>query len=248
MLVIDDDAAVRDLLQRFLGKEGFRVVSASGGEEGLRLARELRPDAITLDVMMPGMDGWAVLSTLKADPDVSDIPVIMLTIIDDKNLGYTLGAADYLTKPIDRGRLVSLLEKYQRNHSPCSVLIVEDDPSSRRTLRQMLKKEGCEVVEAENGHVALERVARSRPSVILLDLMMPQMDGFEFVADLRSREEWRTIPVVVLTAKDITQEDRLRLNGYVTQVIQKGTYSRDALLAEVRDLVRARCVGKDRDE
>jgi CheY-like chemotaxis protein len=238
VLVIDDDVAVRDLLQRFLGKEGFHVVSASGGEEGLRLARELRPDAITLDVMMPGMDGWAVLSALKADPHVSDIPVIMLTLIDDKNLGYTLGAADYLTKPINRDRLVSLLEKYQRNHSPCRVLIVEDDPSSRRTLHQILKMEGFEVAEAENGRVALERVVRSRPSVILLDLMMPQMDGFEFVADLRSREEWRTIPVVVATAKDITQEDRLRLNGYVTQVIQKGTYSRDALLAEVRDLLR----------
>jgi CheY-like chemotaxis protein len=239
VLVIDDDATVRDLLQRFLGKEEFHVVSASEGEEGLRLARELHPDAITLDVMMPGMDGWAVLSALKADPDVSDIPVIMLTIVDDKNLGYTLGAADYLTKPVDHDRLVSLLEKYRRDHSPGNVLVVEDDPSSRRTLRQMLKKEGFEVAEAENGRVALEHVARSRPSVILLDLMMPQMDGFEFVADLRSREEWRTIPVVVLTAKDITQEDRLRLNGYVTQVIQKGTYGRDALLAEVRDLVRA---------
>jgi CheY-like chemotaxis protein len=244
VLVIDDDARVRDLLERFLGKEGFHVVSASGGEEGLRLARELRPAAITLDVMMPDMDGWAVLSALKADPDVSDVPVILLTIVDDKNLGYALGAADYLTKPIDRDRLVSLLEKYQRNHSPCSVLIVEDDPSSRRTLRQMLKKQGCEVAEAENGHEALERVARSRPSVILLDLMMPHMDGFEFVADLRSREEWRTIPVVVVTAKDITEEDRLRLNGCVTEVIQKGTYSREALLGEIRDLVRAHCVGQ----
>jgi len=239
VLVIDDDATVRDLLQRFLGKEEFHVVSASEGEEGLRLARELHPDAITLDVMMPGMDGWAVLSALKADPDVSDIPVVMLTIVEDKNLGYTLGAADYLTKPVDHDRLVSLLEKYRRDHSPGNVLVVEDDPSSRRTLRQMLKKEGFEVAEAKNGRVALEHVARSRPSAILLDLMMPQMDGFEFVADLRSREEWRTIPVVVLTAKDITQEDRLRLNGYVTQVIQKGTYGRDALLAEVRDLVRA---------
>ena len=106
VLVIDDEAAVRDLMQRFLTKEGFRVVTALGGEEGLRLARELRPDAITLDVMMPGMDGWAVLSALKADPDLADIPVIMLTIVDDKNLGYALGASDYLTKPIDRERLV----------------------------------------------------------------------------------------------------------------------------------------------
>jgi CheY-like chemotaxis protein/nitrogen-specific signal transduction histidine kinase len=246
VLVIDDDATVRDLLERFLGKEGFNVVSADGGEEGLRLAGELRPDVITLDAMMPGMDGWAVLAALKADPDVSDIPVIMLTMVDDKNVGYALGAAEYLTKPIERQRLVSLLKKYRHDHSPFNILIVEDDPSSRRTLRQMLEKEGSQVAEAENGRVALEHVARSRPSLILLDLMMPEMDGFEFVADLRSREEWRDIPVVVLTAKKITHEDRQRLNGYVTQVIQKGANSRDALLDEVRNLIRACC--NDRDE
>jgi CheY-like chemotaxis protein len=244
VLVIDDDPAVRDLLQRFLGKEGFHVVSASGGQEGLRLARELRPNAITLDVIMPDMDGWEVLSALAADPDVSDIPVIMLTIVDEKNLGYTLGAVDYLTKPIDRERLVSLLEKYRHNHSPFSVLVVDDDPASRRALRQMLKKERFEVAEAENGLVALERVARSRPSMILLDLMMPQMDGFEFVAQLRGREEWRAIPVVVVTAKDITQEDKLRLNGYVAQIIKKGAHNRDVLLTEVRDLIRTHSIGQ----
>src|SRR5829696_9097078 len=183
VLVIDDEATVRDLLERFLSKQGFNVVSADGGEEGLRLAGELRPDVITLDVMMPGMDGWAVLAALKADPDVSDIPVIMLTMLDDKNVGYALGAAEYLTKPIERQRLVSLLEKYRHDHSPFNILIVEDDPSSRRTLRQMLENESFQVVEAENGRVALEHVARSRPSLILLDLMMPKMDGFEFVAD-----------------------------------------------------------------
>ena len=127
VLVIDDDATVRDLLERFLGREGFRVVSADGGEEGLRLARELRPDAITLDAMMPGMDGWSVLSALKADPEVSDIPVIMLTLVDDKNLGYALGAADYLTKPVDRQRLVSVLEKYRTDDSPSDILVVDDE-------------------------------------------------------------------------------------------------------------------------
>ncbi|HEY9423147.1 MAG TPA: ATP-binding protein, partial [Thermoanaerobaculia bacterium] len=128
VLVIDDDAAVRDLLQRYLRKEGFRVVSAGGGEEGLRLAGELCPDVITLDAMMPGMDGWAVLSHLKAAPELSDIPVVMLTMVDDKSLGYALGAADYLTKPIERQRLVSILEKYRQDEYPCDVLIVDDDP------------------------------------------------------------------------------------------------------------------------
>ena len=236
MLVIDDDAAVRDLMQRFLAKEGFRIVTAAGGEEGLRLARELRPDAITLDVMMPGMDGWAVLSALKADPDLADIPVIMLTIVDDRNLGYALGAADYLTKPIDRERLVAVLRQHRRD---LPVLVVDDDVEARQLFRRMLEREGWTVVEAANGRVALERLRDSSPSVILLDLMMPEMDGFEFVAELRRHEPWRAIPIVVVTAKDLTDDDRERLNGHVEKILQKGAHGREQLLAEVRDLVAA---------
>jgi CheY-like chemotaxis protein len=236
VLVIDDEAAVRDLMQRFLTREGFRVVTAPGGEEGLRRARELRPDAITLDVMMPGMDGWAVLSALKADAEVADIPVIMLTIVDDKNLGYALGASDYLTKPIDRERLVKVLTQHRRD---LPVLVVDDDAGLRQLLRRMLEPEGFTVVEAENGRVALERLDDVRPSVILLDLMMPEMDGFEFVAEFRRREAWRAIPIVVVTAKDLSQDDRERLNGHVQKILQKGTHGRDQLLAEVRELVSA---------
>ena len=234
VLVIDDEAAVRDLMQRFLAKEGFRVVTAAGGEEGLRRARELRPDAITLDVMMPGMDGWAVLSALKADPDVADVPVIMLTIVDDRNLGYALGASDYLTKPIDRDRLVTVLKQHRRDRP---VLVVDDDAGLRQLLRRMLEPEGYAVVEAENGRVALERLRDVSPSVVLLDLMMPEMDGFEFVAELRRHEAWRAIPVVVITARDLSRDDHERLNGYVQKILQKGEHGRDQLLAEVRELV-----------
>ena len=234
VLVIDDEAAVRDLMQRFLTKEGFRVVTAAGGEEGLRRARELRPDAITLDVMMPGMDGWAVLSALKADPDVADVPVIMLTIVDDRNLGYALGASDYLTKPIDRDRLVTVLKQHRRDRP---VLVVDDDAGLRQLLRRMLEPEGYAVVEAENGLVALERLRDVSPSVVLLDLMMPEMDGFEFVAELRRHEAWRAIPVVVITARDLSRDDHERLNGYVQKILQKGEHDRDHLLAEVRELV-----------
>jgi CheY-like chemotaxis protein len=242
VLVIDDEAIVRDLMQRFLVKEGFRVALATGGEEGVRLAKELRPDAITLDVMMPGMDGWAVLSALKADPDVADIPVIMLTIVDDKNLGYALGASDYLTKPLDRERLLSVLNKYRRD---APVLVVDDDAALRELLRRILEGAGYTVVEAENGRVALERLRTMAPGVILLDLMMPEMDGFEVVAEVRRHEAWRTIPIVVVTAKELTAEDRQRLNGYVERILQKGAYTRDTLLAEVRDLVAA-CVARRR--
>jgi GAF domain-containing protein/CheY-like chemotaxis protein len=234
VLVIDDEAAVRDLMQRFLTKEGFRIVTASGGEEGLRRARELRPDAITLDVMMPGMDGWAVLSALKADPDLADIPVIMLTIVDDRNLGYALGASDYLTKPIDRERLVAVLKQHRRD---LPVLVVDDDVEVRQLFRRMLEPEGYTVVEAQNGRAALERLRDVSPSVILLDLMMPEMDGFEFVAEFRRHEAWRAIPIVVVTAKDLSHDDRERLNGHVEKILQKGTHGREQLLAEVRDLV-----------
>jgi hypothetical protein len=234
VLVIDDEPAVRDLMQRFLTKEGFRVVTAPGGEDGLKLARELRPDAITLDVMMPGLDGWAVLTALKADPDIADIPVIMLTIVDDRNLGYTLGAADYLTKPIDRDRLVTVLKKYRRD---LPVLIVDDDAVLRQLLRRILEPEGYKVVEAENGRVALDRLRGVSPSVILLDLMMPEMDGFEFVTEFRRHEAWRAIPIVVITARDLSRDDHERLNGYVQKILQKGANGRDQLLAEVRELV-----------
>jgi CheY-like chemotaxis protein len=239
VLVIDDDPAVRDLLQRFLSKERFRVVSASSGEEGLRLAKERRPTAISLDVLMPGMDGWAVLTALKADPDLAEIPVIMLTIVEDKNLGYALGASNYLTKPIDRERLAVVLQKYRCAQPPCQVLVVEDDTATRELLRRMLEKEGWRVTEADNALSALERVAETRPELILLDLVMPELDGFQFVEALHQREAWRSISVVVVTAKDLTEEDRLRLRGSVEQILQKGVYSRDALLRVVRELVAA---------
>ena len=221
VLVIEDDPGARDLLTRFLTKEGYRVETAAGGEAGLRLARELHPDIITLDVMMPDMDGWAVLSDLKADPDLADIPVVMLTIVDNKNLGYALGAADYLTKPIQRDRLLAVLAKYCPPSEPATVLVVEDDVETQEVIRRLLEKAGIQVMVAENGRVALERLAEGQPGLILLDLMMPEMDGFQFVDHVRQHEAWRAIPIVVVTAKDLTAADRLRLNGYVTEIIRK---------------------------
>jgi signal transduction histidine kinase/CheY-like chemotaxis protein len=236
VLVIDDDSAVRDLMSRFLGKEGFRVVAAGGGEEGLRFARELQPDVITLDVLMPGMDGWSVLAALKADASLADIPVVMLTMLDDRNLGYALGAADYLTKPIDRERLVAVLGRYRRD---LPVLVVDDDADFRDLARRMLEREGYTVIEADNGRVALDRLRDSIPGVVLLDLMMPEMDGFDFVAAVRADATWRSVPIVVITAKNLSPEEHERLNGSVARVLQKGALSRETLLGEVRDLVTA---------
>jgi len=240
VLVIDDDPAARDLMHRFLTKEGFRPATAAGGEEGLRLARTLRPVAITLDVMMPGMDGWAVLQQLKADPETQDIPVIMLTMVDNKNIGFALGATDYMTKPIDRGRLAALLGRYRCTGETCGVLLVEDDEPTREMMRALLVREGWNVVEAANGRVALACMETACPDLILLDLMMPEMDGFEFAQRLRGRAEWRAVPVIVLTAKDITEADRLRLNGYVEKIVQKGAWDQGALVREIGALVAAR--------
>jgi CheY-like chemotaxis protein len=240
VLVIDDDPTVRDLLQRFLAKEGFKVVCAVDGEEGLEKARQLCPDAITLDVMMPGMDGWAVLTALKASQATADIPVIMLTILDDQNKGYTLGAAEYVSKPLDRERLLKILAKYRKGDGQ-RVLVVDDDEAARAAMRRLLEGEGWAVSEAENGRVALDCLAKLRPVAILLDLIMPEMDGFEFIRGMQSREELNRPPVIVITAKDITTEDRLRLNGYVEKILEKGSCSREQLMREVRDMV-ATCV------
>ena len=236
VLVIDDDPAVLELLQRSLSKEGFLVRCASSGEEGLRLAREEHPNAITLDVMMPGMDGWSVLTELKGDPATADIPVIMLTIVEDREQGFTLGATEYMTKPVERERLVAILNRYLKGTSK-EVLIVEDAAQDREMLRRILEKEGYDVREAENGRVGLEQVAEQRPRLILLDLMMPEMDGFQFIHALRQNEETRGVPVIVITARDLTAEVRERLNDHVQVTLQKGAFSRTDLLNEVRQLV-----------
>jgi PAS domain S-box-containing protein len=237
VLVIDDDARVHDMLRRSLAKEGFRVEVASGGEEGLRMVRQVRPDAITLDVMMPGMDGWAVLSALKADPQTADIPVVMLTIVDNQNMGYSLGAAEYLTKPIDRDRLTALLKKYAGEAYARTALVVDDEADAREILRRQLESDGWSVQSAVNGRVALEMLGARIPALILLDLMMPEMDGFEFVEELRMKPEWREIPVVVVTSKDLTSEERMRLNRHVEMILQKGSYNCEALLRETGRLV-----------
>jgi signal transduction histidine kinase/DNA-binding response OmpR family regulator len=239
VLVIDDDPTVHDLMRRFLSKEGLRMQAASSGEEGLRLAKALRPTAITLDVLMPEMDGWSVLARLKTDPDLADIPVIMLSIVHDQHLGYALGAVEYLTKPIDWERLGAILRKYRCPHPPCSMLVVEDDGAMRQRLRDALEEQGWMVTEADNGRVALERLEEVRPELILLDLMLPEMDGFAFIEALRHQDAWRSVPIVVVTAKDLTPDDCRRLNGSVERILQKGAYNPEELLHEVRDLVAA---------
>jgi CheY-like chemotaxis protein len=212
------------------------VHSASSGAAGLELARKLKPAVITLDVMMPGTDGWAVLAALKGDPLTADIPVIMVTIVDDKNLGVALGATDYVTKPIDWHRLMTIIRRNAHNGAN-KLLIVEDDERMREMLRRTLEKGGWTVAEATNGRTGLLALEQNAPNLILLDLMMPEMDGFQFMQELRRSAVWRQIPVIVITSKDLTDEDRKRLNGEVTRILKKGAYSIDELLTEVQRAV-----------
>ena len=230
VLVIDDDPEAREILECFLAREGFDVVTADSGDAGLRLAHDIEPAIITLDVLMPEMDGWSVLRALKADPGLRDIPVIMLTMVDDKSRGYALGATDYLSKPVDRDLLHRTLAHYQTPETPSPVLLVEDDADTREVMRRMLDKAGWPVMEATNGREALDQMANTRPGIILLDLMMPVMDGFDFLLEMRAREDWCDIPVIVLTAKNLTEEDRQLLSGKVEQVIEKGATSHEQLI------------------
>ncbi len=247
VLVIDDDVEVRDMLQKYLSKLGYQVEIADNGEKGLRLAKKVLPDVITLDVMMPKMDGWEVLSHLKADPELAHIPVIMLSMIEDKSVGYSLGASDYLMKPITREQLSKVLQKYHfsQNEQAHLVMVIDDDPVTRDMVARMLRKAGFRVCKVEDGRVALNYAQKKRPDLILLDLQMPEMDGFEFVSKIH--QVYDSIPIVVLSAKDITNEDRLRLNDSVASFFQKGSYSRDELLAQVDKLLsvewRGRCPG-----
>ena len=247
VLVVDDDPISRDLIERALSRQGLHIEVADGGEQALRLAKKLRPDVITLDVIMPGMDGWTVLSALKADPELASIPVILLSFVGNKSLGFALGASDYLTKPVDGKRLAALLNKYRRdqdcvasNNLTGQILIVEDDVATRKILRRILEKQGWAVTEADSGRAALEKLEIARPHLILLDLMLPDMDGFELIGELRKSHSRDPIPIVAITGKDLTPAESQQLNGYVARVLQKGVYSCDTLLRDVRSIVNDR--------
>ena len=236
VLVIDDDATARELISDHLKAGGFSVVTAAGGVEGIKLAKELQPTAITLDVMMPDLDGWSVLAALRQNPELADIPVIMVSIVDDKRRGIALGAAGYLTKPIDRERLLQLVRRFQAPTRATRVLMVEDDASQRERMLGWLERPHWIVREAANGREALDLLREEKPDVILLDLMMPEMDGFEVVAALQGDKDWRDIPVIVITSLDLDAKDRERLNSGVQSVLVKEKFRPEDLVERIRQL------------
>ncbi len=235
ILVIDDDENQRVLMTRFLQREGFRARTATNGEAGLALARELKPRAILLDVMMPGIDGWSVLSALKADPELSAIPVVMVTFVEQRSLAASLGAADYVLKPVRWERFKAVMERFSTHRG--DVLVVDDDADTRQRIRSFLEKDGWRVMEAEHGQAGLQQVADHRPEVVLLDLTMPVMDGFTFLQQLRALPRCDDLPVVVLTAADLTRQDRRRLAG-ASQILNLGDVSLQGLAERLRRLAQ----------
>ena len=230
VLVIDDDADQRALMTKFLHREGFKVRLAPDGNAGLTLARELKPHAILLDVMVPGIDGWSVLSALKADAELTDIPVIMVTFVEQRALAASMGAADSVMKPVRWDRFKGVMDRYRPPEG--DVLVVDDDADARTRIRKALERDGWRVREAEDGRAGLDQLA-TRPGIVLLDLTMPVMDGFAFLEAMRARPECADIPVVVLTALDLTSEDRRRLRG-ASQILHKGYVSVQALAERLR--------------
>ena len=240
ILVVDDDATVHELLTRQLTREGYKVVCVEGGDVALQLAREIKPTIITLDVMMPGMDGWTVLSKLKADDELKDIPVVMLSMLKSKSQGMALGASDYLTKPVERNTLISVLKRFIPKHKEnghYDILILEDDKDTQELFQRTAEREGWKPRTAENGVVGLQRVNESIPDLILLDLMMPEMDGLTFLAELRKKSEWEEIPVIAVTAKELTEDDLEFLNAQTQQVLHKSEYTPPDLVQQIRTVL-----------
>ena len=236
ILVIEDVEFNRDLLVQLLEDE-YQVLTAVNGAEGLALAERERPDLVLMDLSLPVVDGWEVLHELKADPGTKNIPIIVVSIVDNKDLGYRLGAFDYLLKPFDRDTVLAALARIAPRHG--RLLVVDDDPDVVEIVRQMLEGEPYEVEAALDGQEALDAIARQRPDVILLDLLMPRMDGFAVLEHLRQDAEQRAIPVIVLTAKTLTAVEHAVLEQSVLKVIQKRGLDRDHFVQELRGALQA---------
>ncbi|NLT72404.1 MAG: response regulator [Verrucomicrobiaceae bacterium] len=239
ILVIDDDEKVRDLLERILTNDGHRVLTAEDGNSGLRLAEEHRPDAITLDVVMPGgKDGWEVLRTLKDSPATQSIPVIMVSVMAEQENGLALDVEDYLVKPIDVERLSRVISRVTQRSPQRNLLLVDDDVDSLESMSRILEAAGWSTTLAHDGVEALAVLDRTRPAAIILDLIMPGMDGFAFLDRLREDPHLKSIPVIVMSGKDPTRDEQTFLRDRVSAVLKKGSHSSGDLLASIKARLR----------
>jgi CheY-like chemotaxis protein len=239
VLVVEDDLQSLELLRLYLRSDGFTVVEARDGDTGLRMARELRPAAVILDIMLPGLDGWDVLARLKDDPATAEIPVLVSSMLDEKGRGFALGAAEYLVKPIAHGDvLVALRRCTSRDGEPnTTVVVIDDDPTALALMEAVLEPEGYRILSAGDGEAGIALVREHRPAIVLVDLLMPGVDGFAVIERLRSSPDTEAIPILVLTAKAMTDADRERLRGQIAFLAGKGEFDPAGLVRLVRRLI-----------
>jgi CheY-like chemotaxis protein len=240
--VVEDDVHIATVLRTYLEADGYRVEIAQDGQQAIEAARRLSPFAITLDISLPKLDGWSVLNALKREAATADIPVVVVSIVDNRDFGLVLGATDYLVKPIDHERLRAALGSLSSVRAPGdgTVLVVDDDPALREVLSSLLADDGWRVATAADGEAALAAVERARPAAMVLDLMMPRCDGFEVLHALRMRPNTRDLPVIVITARELNDEDRERLGRNAERVFQKQAVPLEQLRQEIRGILTAR--------
>jgi len=235
VVVVEDDRRSFDLLRVYLEAAGARVVSAGDGEEGLDTVRRLSPAGVVLDILLPGIDGWDVLAQLKADPGTAAIPVIVVSMLDERGRGFALGAAEYLVKPVGKEQLLAALYRAaampEQKHM---VVTIDDDPLAIELVRASLEPEGWTVLGAATGQEGLALIRERKPSAVLLDLLMPGMDGFEVVEALRADPGTKSVPVVILTSKSMTLQDKERLQGRITYVARKTEFDLSGLAGLLR--------------
>jgi CheY-like chemotaxis protein len=243
VLVVEDDPRAAELLRLQLEAAGFGVAVSRDGEQGLELARRLRPVAIALDIVLPGVDGWEVLARLKADAALGEIPVVIVSMLDERGRGFALGAADYLVKPVGRDDLLAALRRVapvpQGPDGPAKVLAVDDDPLALELVEAVLAPLGYAVLRASGGEEGIELARRERPALVILDLLMPGVDGFAVVEALRSEPSTAEIPIIILTASAMTQQDKARLNGRIGHLAEKGAFDRAAFVDLVKRFAAA---------
>lgn len=236
ILSIDDDPDVIEILRKYLVPEGYSLIGALSGDEGLEIASRVKPDLITLDIMMPKKDGWQVLRELKANPETQHIPVIVHSIIDNRPLALSLGAVDVMMKPTDPKRLLTLVKKHYKSGDQF-ILVVDDNLDFALACKDLLKRDGFNVKIATRGEEAVKILEESIPSLILLDLVMPGMDGFTLIHALRSKEQWTSIPVVVLTGKTLSDEDHQSLDPFIADYLMKDSFTTAAISGTIKKIL-----------